>query len=432
MGMKKEPVVTRNFAVCWAVMFFTAMFFFMMFTGMASYSENGLGLTGAAAGLLTSALIIGDLAARILCASRVDRWGKGRVAAAGMAMAAAVTPLYFVTGNPIALAAIRIVQGFVYGLAGTAINAAVVEGLPASRRGEGIGYFSLSFTISSAIGPFLCMWLLENGTYGDMFTLATVFAAAAAAIALGMRDDRSEFGSAPARSGISVRDFIEPSAVPLALVGFLFFFAYSGVLTFTSLYGEDIGMEEIATFFFVFVSVGTLVSRIFLGRIYDSRGENAALLPFFLLGIIGFFLYAEASEGWHLVFAGIFLGFLMAQLSSVVQSVVVRKAPKSRYSVAISTFNVFLDLSYCVGPMLHGALKDALGFRGNFLLMAAIAIADMALYIAVHGARSRGRPSELLRRRLRYNYETNRDIFPRRGRQSGPGADENDLQGFQR
>ena len=394
MNMKGEPIATRNFVVCWVVMFFTAMFFFMMFTGMASYSENGLGLTGAAAGLLTSALIIGDLAARVLCASKVDRWGKRRVAAIGMALAAAITPLYFVIGNPVALAAIRIAQGFSYGLAGTAVNAAIAEGLPASRRGEGIGYFSLSFTISSAIGPFLCMWLLENGSYEGIFALATAFAAVSAAAAAGMADDRAEFASMPKHSGISAKDFLEPSAIPLSMVGFLFFFAYSGILTFTSLYGDAIGMAGIATFFFVFVSLGTLVSRMFLGRIYDSYGENAALLPFFLLGIAGFFLYAGASDGWHLAVSGVLLGFLMAQLSSVIQSVVVRKAPKSRYSVAISTFNVFLDLSYCVGPMLHGALKDALGFRGNFMLMAAIVIIDMILYIAVHGARSKGRPVE--------------------------------------
>ena len=134
--MKREPIVTRNFVVCWTLMFFNAMFFFAMFTGMTSYSENGLGLAGASAGLLTSALIVGDLAARMLCASRVDRWGKRRAVAVGMAAAAIVTPLYFVVTEPFALAAVRIVQGFAYGLAGTAINAAVVEGLPASRRGE--------------------------------------------------------------------------------------------------------------------------------------------------------------------------------------------------------------------------------------------------------------------------------------------------------
>ena len=391
--MKREPIVTRNFVVCWTLMFFNAMFFFVMFTGMTSYSENGLGLAGASAGLLTSALIVGDLAARMLCASRVDRWGKRRAMAVGMAAAAVVTPLYFVVTEPFALAAVRVVQGFAYGLAGTAINAAVVEGLPASRRGEGIGYFSLSFTISSAIGPFLTLWLLRNGSYESLFVLATVFASVTALLSLLMRDDRAEFASEPKGSRTSVRDFVEPSAVPLSMVGFLFFFAYSGVLTFTSLYGEDIGLEDVATFFFVFISIGTLVSRLFLGRLYDDHGENVALLPFFLVGIVGFFLYAEASEGWHLVVAGVFLGFLMAQLSSVVQSVIVRDAPRSRYSVAISTFNIFLDLSYCIGPMLHGALKDALGFHGNFLLMTAIAVVDLVLYLAVHGARRKGRPT---------------------------------------
>lgn len=41
-----------------------------------------------------------------------------------------------------------------YGMASTVIATTVASIVPESRRGEGIGYFTLSITLGSAIGPF--------------------------------------------------------------------------------------------------------------------------------------------------------------------------------------------------------------------------------------------------------------------------------------
>ena len=46
------------------------------------------------------------------------------------------------------------VQGMTYGMASTVIATTVASIVPESRRGEGIGYFTLSITLGSAIGPF--------------------------------------------------------------------------------------------------------------------------------------------------------------------------------------------------------------------------------------------------------------------------------------
>lgn len=391
-GMAEVRIFTRNFAASCVVCVFLTMFFFMFFTGMTTYAEDALGESGTVSGLLASSLIFGDLAARMYSGGRVDRWGKRNTAIVGMAVSAVLCAAYFVTENVPALMLVRTVQGFAYGCAANAVAAAVVEDLPPERRGRGIGYYSLSYTLSSAIGPFLCIWLLNNGTYDAIFAWGAAFAAVSSVCALLMTDDRARYADAPAARGLSLRDCVEPSAVPLAIVCFLFFFAYSGILTYTPMYGEDIGLEDYATFFFVFVSTGSLTSRLFLGRIYDDYGENAGLLPFFVLGIVGFLMYSLADAGWQLVVSGILVGLLMAQISSVLQSVMVRRAPKARYAVAVSTYSVALDLSYCVGPMLHGTIKDAFGFQGNFLIMTALIVLDLAVYLAVHGIRVHRHP----------------------------------------
>ncbi len=247
--MDDGRIFTRNFVACCAVCFFLTLYFFMFFTGMTSYSEDRLGTDGTVAGIVTSAFILGDLAARLYSGNRVDRWGKRRTVVAGTLLAAAATVPYYLTESVPVLAAVRVIQGFMYGCAGTAVAASVVEGLPGHCRGRGIGYYSLSFTFASAIGPFLCISLMEDGSYEGVFAVSVAFAVAAAAASAFMDRGKEDFADQPGKArGIS--DFVEPGAIPLAMVAFLFFFSYSGILAFTSMYGEYLGLTEMAAFFF--------------------------------------------------------------------------------------------------------------------------------------------------------------------------------------
>lgn len=52
-----------------------------------------------------------------------------------------------------AIVAARILHGFGFGLSTTFAAAIVADVIPASRRGEGIGYFGLGSTVMMALAP---------------------------------------------------------------------------------------------------------------------------------------------------------------------------------------------------------------------------------------------------------------------------------------
>ncbi|MBL2020817.1 MFS transporter, partial [Klebsiella pneumoniae] len=55
--------------------------------------------------------------------------------------------------------------------------------IPATRRGEGIGYFGLAATIAMALGPLTGIWLMDKYGFGVLFLitgLSTVLAFALA------------------------------------------------------------------------------------------------------------------------------------------------------------------------------------------------------------------------------------------------------------
>ena len=393
----KERLLTRGLVLCTVCALFYSMLFFMFFTGISSYSEDMFDTSSTMAGVVVSMFVVGDLLARIYFGRRMNLVGKKRLAVISLGICTAVSASYLVVDSLPIFIVIRVVQGFCYGAAASAVNTLVTEHLPESRRGEGLGYFMISMSLGSAMGPFLCMWLLNNVSYDSVFTLGTLFSILALIMVLGVGDVRREYSAEEIADMRSIRlsNYFERAALPVSTVCFVLYFSYSGVLSFMSPYGTEIGMEDAASIFFIFISASTLISRLFLCRITDTHGDNMAIIPFFLLFIIGYVVLATAETSAILLAAGFLMGFNIAQYVSVGQAAAVRGSPKERYGVAISTFSIFLDLSYVVGPMVHGYLIGEFGFRDNYLIMSCVAGLALLMYIFLHGIREHRRMASL-------------------------------------
>jgi len=382
--MAKERLFTRNFVLCTVINFFFTMFFFMFFTGMSSFSMDVLGADSTLAGLTASIFIAGDLISRLIFGGRLDAIGKKRIAVGFLFAGTLLSFQYNFADSVTEVLILRFAHGLTYGAMASAVSAIVAEALPLHRRGEGMGYFTLSFSLGSAIGPFLCMYLQDSGTYADIFNIGVASSLLALVFALFLEDD----GREPAETR-SKGSFFEPSALPLSLIAFVFYLSYSGVLSFISPYGEAIGLHTYAVYFFVVLSTATLICRMFLSRIYDSKGENVALIPMFVMFIVGMAIFSTTGNGWMLLAAAFLMGFNVAQLNSVGQAVLVREAPKKRIAAAISMFSVFLDLAYAVGPVANGQLIGDFGYRTNYQIMLALAIVSLVMYLVLHGMKHR-------------------------------------------
>jgi MFS family permease len=343
-----------------------------------------LGADSTLAGLTASIFIAGDLISRLIFGGRLDAIGKKRIAVGFLFAGTLLSFQYNFADSVTEVLILRFAHGLTYGAMASAVSAIVAEALPLHRRGEGMGYFTLSFSLGSAIGPFLCMYLQDSGTYADIFNIGVASSLLALVFALFLEDD----GREPAETR-SKGSFFEPSALPLSLIAFVFYLSYSGVLSFISPYGEAIGLHTYAVYFFVVLSTATLICRMFLSRIYDSKGENVALIPMFVMFIVGMAIFSTTGNGWMLLAAAFLMGFNVAQLNSVGQAVLVREAPKKRIAAAISMFSVFLDLAYAVGPVANGQLIGDFGYRTNYQIMLALAIVSLVMYLVLHGMKHR-------------------------------------------
>jgi MFS family permease len=79
------------------------------------------------------------------------------------------------------------------------------------------------------------------------------------------------------------------------------------------------------------------------------------------------------------------MGVNVALMLSIGNAVVIKLTKRDRVAVAISTFNIFVDLAYVIGPIVIGMLIDDMGYRDSYMAMAAVATISLILYYVLHG-----------------------------------------------
>ena len=377
----KDFMLDSAISLCCSLNYFTLLINITGFAAFAFGAEPAVG--GTAAGLY----VIGGLFSRIFAGKYIELVGRKRMLIIGLVFALVMSGAYFFVTSIAMLMAVRFLHGMAFGVTSTCTGDIVAKILPPERRGEGMGYYTLSITISCAIGPLLGMSLGAAQNYDAVFLVGLLMYSVSLVLALFLRvpeEDLTEEQAAEAR-GFSLDSLFHRSAVPLALTAMVFYFSYSGVLSFISAYSEEIGMFGTATYFYLAVAAGTLLSRLSAGRIYDRRGPNSVVLPAYVGFIVGMALFATTSEPALFLFSGFIIGIGISIVFSICQTIVVAKTPPRRYGVATSTFSALTDLGTGMGPAVLGFLITAVGYRDMYLICAVVAFFSLLMYWGIHG-----------------------------------------------
>ncbi|MER2137019.1 MAG: MFS transporter, partial [Arthrobacter sp.] len=296
---------TRAFSLAIAVNFFISLVFYLLMTSMALYAVERFGASDTAAGLTAGSFVLGALAARIFAGKFLDFVGRRRMLLFGLLIYTVASLFYIPAGSLGVLITIRVLHGAAFGLASTAISASVMSLIPAGRRGEGTGYFGISTTLATAVGPFLAVLLVDRTSYGVLYVVTTVCAAASLLVALALKLPERTLTAAETAAKWRMRpaDFFEPRAAAVGSLMLVTGVAYSGVLTFLNSYGQEKEMVAAASAFFLIYAGIVFISRFIVGRLQDRHGDNAVVYPILVSFTVGLGLLAWAPNATVLAVA---------------------------------------------------------------------------------------------------------------------------------
>lgn len=158
---------------------------FMVGQGLNSSTSVYVALyggTAAYAGVLAAVFSGAAAVVRLLSGPLIDGRGRRIVMLVGFAVLilGTVGPLF--THDVAPFVAFRILQGAGFSAVTTASATAAADALPASRMGEGIGYYGLGQALSMSIGPALALALVSTNPPENLFIGVTAIAAVGLAL----------------------------------------------------------------------------------------------------------------------------------------------------------------------------------------------------------------------------------------------------------
>ncbi|WP_432355634.1 MFS transporter [Sporosarcina sp. A2] len=382
----KQNLWTKDFIFISIINFFLMIVMYMLMVTIAPFAVEEYGASASMAGLVSGIFIIGTLSARIGTGRVIESIGSRRILLFGMIISVIAVALYFIAHSLPILLIVRFIHGIGLGIASTATGTMIAQIIPASRRGEGIGYFSLSTVLATAIGPFFGIYLSQHVE----FTWIFIFSLALGLVGLAMFffvDKRPE--EAP-QEIVEVKDtpkglanYIEKSALPIAAVILLAGIGYSGVLSFLSFYAKEANLVDAASFFFLIYAVAILISRPFSGKLLDRKGGTFVVVPSLVLFAGGLLLLSQTHTGFILLIAGAIIGLGFGNFQSCAQAIALIGVPIKRIGIATSTFYIFLDFGFGFGPYFLGNVATAYGYRDLYMILAGLVVVALVLYLLI-------------------------------------------------
>ncbi|MCY9141053.1 MFS transporter [Peribacillus frigoritolerans] len=390
MDQSRTRLWTKDFVIVSSINFFITLIFYLLMVTLAIYAVNELDASTSEAGLISGIFIIGTLIGRLLIGRFIDSIGRKKTLFIGLIFFTLTTILYFVDLGIGFLLVNRLIHGMAMGMASTATGTIVAQIIPATRKGEGIGYYSMSATLATAIGPFIGLFMAQNTSFQVIFSFCLALGVISLITAFFLYVPALKVTAKVTESkGFKLSNFIEPKALPISIITLLLAFCYSSVLSFISFYAIEIDLVNTASFFFVVYAVAVLLSRPFSGPLMDRKGSNFIMYPAFIIFGVGLLLLSMTTNSFTLLAAGFLIGLGFGNMQSSSQAIAVKLTPPHRMGMATSTFFIMLDAGLGFGPYILGFIIPVTGYSVLYVILGVLVILTSVLYHFLHGKKER-------------------------------------------
>jgi len=275
---------------------------------------------------------------------------------------------------------LRILHGFTFGFVTTSANSFIVDIMPASRRGEGLGYFGISNTLAMALGPMTSLYMHDYYSFDLIFYIAIGSGLLGFLFAVAIKSTNNVDKSL--KQPIAFDRFFLFKGTKAGVCLMLMGIPYGMLVTYVAIYGKELGIHSGIGVFFTLMAIGLIVSRLFAGKMVDRGKLLNAILYGTLVCIVSMLILAglKQIDVKHDILIRIFfysisflLGIGYGMLFPAYNTLFVNLAPNNRRATASSTYMTSWDIGVGTGLIAGGWLADSFGGLPLAYLVSAVA-----------------------------------------------------------
>lgn len=325
-----------------------------------------LGAPMTIAATIASVISITALFLRPFCGMLSDKVNRHTMLMISTALAGVCVLGYSFAATTGMMVGIRIAHGVAFAFMGVSNMAFATDYIPASRMGEGIGWFGLSVIVAQAFGPGLGVYLADNFSYNVSFVCAAALYAASVILMLAIPAKASVRSPAKRETPkLTMSNFIEPKILlPVVTLG-MFSVVNSLVGNYLKLIATERGILDIGLFFTVY-SVVVFACRPFAGRLQDRKGLSVILYPALVITAVSMILIGRTGSLWVMLVAAVLKGIGQGTGAPAIQAECIKELGRERSGVATSTCYIGQDLGMIIGPIAGGFVYNSSGYSGVF------------------------------------------------------------------
>lgn len=390
MSEERQKIWTKDFVIICLSSFFMFLTFYVSATAFPLYLRDSLSGNAQQMGLVITIYVIGGVIIRPFSGLWVDRFGKKNLALIGMIIFSLACIGYFGAKGIALFLFIRFVHGMSYAVASTATNTLAATMIPYTRKGEGMGYFSMFMSIAMVIGPALGLLLWKDQNRMLLLAAISVITLISLLLVLPLKDnsrskeDKKQLASA---NKFHIKDIFETKALPISIVGFILAFSYSPIAGFMAPFTNEIHHSEVAGTFFIVFAIMIVIFRPLVGKLFDKYSEHYLYYPGIILFGGGLLLLSHAHSGTTVLISGVFMGIGFGALFPCFQALAMKLSPAHRTGAANGTFFLLFDLGYGVGSYVMGSISSHTNYRTMFTVAGIVALASIVFYYFIHHKR---------------------------------------------
>ncbi|MEK5529668.1 MFS transporter [Viridibacillus sp. FSL H7-0596] len=364
--MKNQRIFSKPFIFLFISNFLVFIGFDMLLPILPAYLLS-INATSIQVGLVTTLFTIGAVLIRPFVGYYLIDNQRKSLAIGASAALMIITMLYPFLNFVWLFLLLRIFHGAAWGVSTTANSTMVVDLIPKSRLGEGMGYFSISTTVGAIISPSIGILIYESFSF-DVLIWSSVVLSLLAVIAL-------QFVKASPTTVMREKqpfrflDMIFEKEVWFpALLTVITTLGFGAVITFLVLFGKQKGIDHIFLFFLINATVATLI-RPFTGKWYDKKGPWSIIIVSAMLGFLSLVMLSYASNDIGLIIAAILFGAGYGTVMPCLQTWTVQKVSEEKSGAANATFFSSFDVGVGVSAFVLGILAEWISLEMIFRIV---------------------------------------------------------------
>lgn len=388
MQPEKNRLWTKEFIILTLCNFLLFLQLHMIISTLPTYVQGEFKASSFQVSLFTTLFALSAIAARLYSAKQLEKGNRNRMIYLGIVIILLVTLGYYFAAVMGVLLVMRMIFGIGFGLSSTAFPTMATDVIPVKRMGEGMGYFGLSTSLAMSIGPVIGLAILNSSGF-TVLTWATALVILIIAPLSYILTSKSPKSKEPFESSFTneTKTGFNKALIIPSVLNMLLAVTYGGIVSFIALFGKENGIEN-AALFFLFNALAILIVRPFAGRIYDTKGHLALVIPGSVLVIAGLVLLSNISSTAGLFISAFLFGLGYGALQPSFQTWMIQVVSPTQRGLANGMFLNSLDFGIALGSLILGLIATFTGYNLMFRYSALFVLLLLIIYL-VHMSKAR-------------------------------------------